>query len=737
MLGLAGARSGLASSPAQQRRLAGGTLNFQTSTASSSGPVDFTLKSRVYVPYGAGEGFGYGMGAVEQFAYDPVEKYAYTVSEQGYVNVVDFVDPATPTVMAASLSIDLAGKKLTDVAVCAAQGLLFVAHGADDKTSPGAVRMYSTVQRSSPTQAPAFDREFTVGALPDMISPNQDCTMLAVANEGEGDMSDNNTLVDPVGSVTIIRNPTADAPDVWTVSFDALGSDAELMASGVHLPLPLGALEYWDDHSDIAADVDFSAARASYVPATNLEPEYLGWSADDTKIFVNLQENSAIITVSVPSGAWDGSSGPSATRIDALGLKDWSDAGGTAGIDLVKDGDCVLSHYAGWASLRSADAIQVVAVDGVDYILTANEGDDKEYGDYEEKWKAADLLAADGTVGMSGATVDSDVLAAFIAQNDAGANSKRRLTVGSAAVDYSNPSAPFVKALVGFGGRSISIYRPGDSGLQLVWDSGSSLEKEQCAAYPWAHNGVQDEEFSLVHGVLYNSSSSSMQETLEEMNDPDEDGCADRGDGQPGPCPLGETVDDRSPKDGAGPEAIVTGVACGRLLAVTATEKQGTAFVYDITDVASPQLLFVRHLSPASQGLSPGLAYESRELGEIDPECMLFVDADSSPSGTAGVLFGGAWSGTMSLWEFECPSVTPAPTPAPTPTAPTPAATPAPTPAPTPAAPTPAATPAPTPAPTPAGTEGDDDATQANSASLARLGSLVALALMVFQAARA
>ena len=34
-------------------------------------------------------------------------------------------------------------------------------------------------------------------------------------------------------------------------------------------------------------------------------------------------------------------------------------------------------------------------------------------------------------------------------------------------------------------------------------------------------------------------------------------------------------MDERSLKDGAGPEAIVVGVACGRMIMVTATEKQG------------------------------------------------------------------------------------------------------------------------------------------------------------------
>mmetsp|Transcript_32237 Transcript_32237/g.58937 ORF Transcript_32237/g.58937 Transcript_32237/m.58937 type:complete len:199 (-) Transcript_32237:85-681(-) len=140
------------------------------------------------------------------------------------------------------------------------------------------------------------------------------------------------------------------------------------------------------------------------------------------------------------------------------------------------------------------------------------------------------------------------------------------------------------------------------------------------------------------------------------MNDPDEDGCADGGDGNPGACPLGETVDERSLKDGAGTEAVVAGVACGRLLAVTATEKQSTAFVYDVTDPSAPELLFVQHLSAASQTKNPGVAYADGTLGEIDAEAMIFLDACHSPSGKAGVMFGGAWSGTMSFWEFECPA---------------------------------------------------------------------------------
>ena len=58
------------------------------------------------------------------------------------------------------------------------------------------------------------------------------------------------------------------------------------------------------------------------------------------------------------------------------------------------------------------------------------------------------------------------------------------------------------------------------------------------------------------------------------------------------------------------------GEACGRHIMVTATEKQGTAFVFDVSIPASPDLLFVQHLSPASETKNPSVAYDDGTLGE-------------------------------------------------------------------------------------------------------------------------
>merc|ERR1712113_923938 len=168
----------------------------------------------------------------------------------------------------------------------------------------------------------------------------------------------------------------------------------------------------------------------------------------------------------------------------------------------------------------------------------------------------------------------------------------------------------------------------------------------------------QDEEFAPNTGPgndLFESldPNSGLAETINEMNDPEEDGCADGdGNGNPGACPLSQTVDERSLKDGAGPEAVVVGYACGRMLMVTATEKQGTAFVYDVSNPVAPSFLFVQHLSPASRSKNPGVAHADGTLGDIDPESIIFLDAAVSPTGTPGLMFGGAWSGTVSFYEF-------------------------------------------------------------------------------------
>jgi hypothetical protein len=143
-------------------------------------------------------------------------------------------------------------------------------------------------------------------------------------------------------------------------------------------------------------------------------------------------------------------------------------------------------------------------------------------------------------------------------------------------------------------------------------------------------------------------------------NDPNFDGCTDAGDGDPGACPLGKLVDDRALSDGLATESVIVAAACDRLLAIGCGESNSACFIYDISDIQNPVFKQAIHLSPASATKSPGVAYADKTLGEIDPESILFLSAEQSPTGKAAIIFAGALSSTLSFWEFECAQPVPA-----------------------------------------------------------------------------
>jgi len=58
------------------------------------------------------------------------------------------------------------------------------------------------------------------------------------------------------------------------------------------------------------------------------------------------------------------------------------------------------------------------------------------------------------------------------------------------------------------------------------------------------------------------------------MNDSNQDGGMDAGDGKPGAYPIPETIDDKFPKRGMEPELVNIAVACDRALAGFLWRKQ-------------------------------------------------------------------------------------------------------------------------------------------------------------------
>ena len=73
-----------------------------------------------------------------------------------------------------------------------------------------------------------------------------------------------------------------------------------------------------------------------------------------------------------------------AAEVFGLGLKSWA----ATKIDTVKDGECILETKPGFATMRMPDSIAAFTLDGKDYLLFAEEGDDYTYGDFEDKQTA-------------------------------------------------------------------------------------------------------------------------------------------------------------------------------------------------------------------------------------------------------------------------------------------------------------------------------------------------------------
>jgi hypothetical protein len=243
--------------------------------------------------------YGYGFGGLESSYYDASEQVFYGGSELGFVTLTDFSNWPDSTVAPFGISLE---SDLTDMIVC--DDFLMIA--TKDDPNPGMVHIYSKSRRSDDgsLSEPTLIQSVEVGVGPDYIMASKDCSIVATANEGEGVYDDTLGLINPEGSVSILRGPFDDVskpPSHTLVSLDEW-TDEELIEQGVHLPLSLNAMIYFNSLNTSDFSVDFNAAIANYTSAAVLEPEYLAWNEDESKIYVSLQENNALVIVDVESG---------------------------------------------------------------------------------------------------------------------------------------------------------------------------------------------------------------------------------------------------------------------------------------------------------------------------------------------------------------------------------------------------------------------------------------------------
>jgi hypothetical protein len=378
---------------------------------SLAAPPAKTLRLEVLGSFASGL---FDEGGAEIPAFDPATRRAFVVNAgDGVIDVLDLANPSAPTrVLQLPVRDDLGalGLDAGNANSVAVRGrILAVAIENDDKQEPGWVAFYDTLDLDAPPQV------VQVGALPDMVTFSDDGLYVLAANEGEpSDAYDD----DPEGSVSIINLAGGVAgATVMTAGFGVYdGQEDALRSQGIRIYGP-----------DASASQDF-------------EPEYIATAGGTA--WVTLQENNAVAVVDILSAT--------VLAVVPLGFKDHSLA--VNALDRSdRDGKIDIVPASGVLGMYQPDAIAAFSHRGQTFLVTANEGDTREYDTFDERTRAGRLRVTNAP------PFDDDNL-------------------------YS------------FGARSISIW---DAAGTLVWDSGDELERITAAAWPDAFNSTNDDNDSF------------------------------------------------------------------------------------------------------------------------------------------------------------------------------------------------------------------------------------------------
>jgi hypothetical protein len=487
----------------------------------------------------------FAAGAAEIVAYDPKTRRMFTVNAAAAtVDVLDISDPARPVLLA---TIDASKLGASANSVAAHNGIVAVAIEAEDKQAPGVVAFYDATDLS-------LVNSVTVGALPDMLTFTPNGRHVLVANEGE---PNNDYTVDPEGSVSIIdlRDGVAKA-QVRTADFARFnGMEDELRARGVRIFGP-----------------NASAAQ-------DLEPEYITVARDSRRAWVSLQEANALAVIDIQRAA--------VTDILPLGTKDHSLPGNELDAS-DKDGAINITNWP-VQGMYMPDAIASYTFRGQTYIVTANEGDSRDYGGYSEEARVKDL------------TLDP------LAFPDAAALQKNaalgRLKTTTAHGDTDGDGD--VDVIYGYGARSFSIR---DARGNLVYDSGADFE--------WITANLLPDDFNSNH----------------EEN---------------------ASFDGRSDDKGPEPEGLALGTILGRTYAFIGLERVGGIMMYDVTDPYRVRVVEYVNLRDFSVDVQLPDGSVNPQVGDLGPEGLVFIPAHQSPNRRPLLVVGNEVSGTTTVFQVN------------------------------------------------------------------------------------
>ncbi|ENW08445.1 choice-of-anchor I family protein [Acinetobacter beijerinckii] len=538
----------------------------------------------------------FAQSAAEIPAYDAASKRLFVVNAQkGLVDVLDASKPEKPVHLAElSARTYLANSEVNSVAV--KNGIVALAVQAQNKTDTGIVVLFNAKDLS-------FISQVNVGALPDMLSFSPDGKNILVANEAE---PNDDYSIDPEGSISIIDISNIQQPKVSTADFKAWNTQkADLIAKGVRIFGP---------NATVAQD---------------LEPEYITISHDSKTAWVTLQENNAIARIDIAQ--------QKVTDIYPLGYKDHGVIGNELDVS-DRDSKIDIKNWAGLVGMYQPDSIANYQSNGQTYLVTANEGDSREWLKDQDAYFAGDIskgyvenirmkhlfnnkgFNTDGDYpahlqkianGVKGAKLNPVTFAYCGATTTEAGDCRKdanlgRLNIawnmgyqtnadGSAKLD-ANGRLTYDK-LYAYGARSFSIW---NTQGQLVWDSGSEFEKKIAELFP----------------NYFNS---------------DHEGIA---------------LDDRSDNKGPEPEGIIVGTIGKKTFAFIGLERMSGIMVYDITTANKPK--FIEYFTTRNF-----VETDPKKQGDLGPEGLTFISAKDSPNAKPLLVVGNEVSGSTAVYQIN------------------------------------------------------------------------------------
>ena len=524
--------------------------------------------------YSAGQ-YNVDGGVMEIVAYNQATEWAYAINGQsGKLAAIPLagltagahVEELTGTEIDVKALVEAEDSTfqygdMTSVAISPDSTTLAAALQAQGSNDAGRVALFTCEEDGTLT----LEALVETGAQPDMVTFAGDGVVLT-ADEGEPREGYGENIADPKGSVTVVD---VEAQESTVVDFSAFDSQRDQLAE------------------------DGIVLKKGSAPSVDLEPEYIAVS--DGKAYVTLQENNAIAVLDIESQAFEG--------VYSAGFEDHS----TTAIDLDKKDDAYDPQtYESLLGIRMPDGIAAFTVEGTTYLVTANEGDAREWGDEDQG--TFYLSEDERDFGEEGVTSPTGAITA----ENSGLEGKV-VFFKTEDFDGLDPEKDYV-----FGGRSFTVFQATENGLEEVFTSGDDFEALTAQYVPEYFNASND------NAVL----------------------------------------DDRSGKKGPEAESVTVGTVDGKTYAFVALERTGGVMAYDVTDPAA--ITFVNYVNTRDFGttVEGSEEYEDGELdkwvtgGDVAPEGLLFLDAASSPNGEPLLLAACEVSGTVAVYQLGSEDLT-------------------------------------------------------------------------------